>query len=135
MIAAITTDPLDLDRHVTAVSASRFGAVATFSGVVRDHDPSVTGVVTGLEYTAHPGALAALEAIVKELSGDVTIAATHRIGPLAVGDAALVVAVAAEHRHQALDACGEVVERIKAEVPIWKRELLADGSHVWVGLT
>lgn len=135
-IARISAQPLSVDEHHRAVTGPGMGAVATFVGQVRDHDPSVQGEVTHLEYSAHPDAETTLARIVDEVApGDVTLAVTHRIGLLAVGDAAIVVAAAAAHRAQAFDACRELVERVKAELPIWKREVLADGSHTWVGVS
>ena len=134
--ARIGPTPLSADAHVAAVSRTSDGAVATFIGQVRDHDPSVAGEVTHLEYSAHPDAEAALAAIAAEVAqGEVGLAVTHRIGLLAVGDAAIIAAAAAPHRAEAFDACRALVERVKAEVPIWKREVLADGSHTWVGLS
>lgn len=135
-LAAITASSLSLDAHVAAVSSPAHGAVATFVGVVRDHDPSVTGEVTHLDYSAHPDAEAVLARIVAEVEAahGVVLALTHRIGLLGVGDVAIVAAAGAGHRAEAFDACREAVERVKAEVPIWKREILADGSHTWVGL-
>lgn len=135
--AEVTAVPLSLDEHIALVSGSRHGAVATFLGVVRDHDPSVAGTVTHLEYSAHPDAAATLASIVAgvEARHDAVVAASHRIGLLAVGEAALVVAAASAHREQAFAACREVVEEIKATLPVWKREILADGSHTWVGIS
>ena len=135
--ARITEEVLDLGAHVAHVSAPAAGAVATFLGVVRDHDPSVVGEVVGLDYTAHPDAEAVLRRIVEAAAagdGVLGVAASHRTGLLRVGEAAVVAAVATAHRDRAFDVCRELVETIKAELPVWKRELLRDGSHVWVGL-
>ena len=135
-IATISTGDLSLDDHVFAVRDPSHGAIATFIGVVRDHDPSVHGVVTHLEYTCHPDApqlIAAIAASVEAEFGAV-VAVTHRTGLLAVGDAAIVAAAAAPHRGAAFDACRTVVERIKKDLPMWKREILADGTHAWVGM-
>jgi molybdopterin synthase catalytic subunit len=136
-IAAISAEPLSLDAHLAAVADPAHGAVATFVGLVRDHDPSVEGAVTHLEYSAHPDAAGLLARIVAEVEAEhnVVIALTHRVGMLAVGEAAIVAAAAAAHRAEAFDACRAAVERVKAEVPVWKREIMADGSHTWVGIT
>lgn len=135
-IARISAQPLSVDEHHGAVTAPGMGAVTTFVGQVRDHDPSVKGEVTHLEYSAHPDAEQTLARIAHEIAQvEVTLAVTHRVGLLAVGDAAIVVAAAAAHRAQAFDACRELVERVKAELPIWKREVLVDGSHTWVGVS
>lgn len=136
--ALVTPQPLSLDAHVSAVAGPANGAIATFVGTVRDHDPSVEGRVTHLDYTAHPDAQRIIERIAADVcghDGDVCAAVTHRIGLLEVGDAAIVVAVASAHRAAAFDTCRLLVERIKAELPVWKREVLADGSHTWVGIS
>lgn len=137
VVAAISAELLSLDAHVAAVANPSHGAIATFVGLVRDHDPSVEGVVTHLEYSAHPDAEATLLAIVEavESAHGAVIALSHRTGLLAVGEPAIVAAAAAAHRAAAFDACRAVVERVKAELPIWKREILADGGHAWVGIT
>lgn len=137
VIAEISDSPLSLDAHASAVASPRHGAVSTFVGVVRDHDPSVEGEVTHLEYSAHPdaGDIVARIAGEVEVNHGVVIAVSHRTGMLAVGDPAIVVAAASAHRAEAFAACREVVERVKSELPIWKREILVDGSHTWVGIT
>ncbi|PKQ18334.1 MAG: molybdenum cofactor biosynthesis protein MoaE [Actinobacteria bacterium HGW-Actinobacteria-8] len=136
-IAALSSAPLSLDAHVAAVADATHGAVATFVGLVRDHDPSVDGVVTHLEYSAHPDAAAVLERVVAEVEAShaAVLAVTHRVGLLGVGEAAIVAAAASAHRAEAFAACRDAVERVKAELPVWKREILADGSHTWVGIT
>lgn len=137
MIARVVDEPLDLQFHVEHVSDPRAGAVATFVGLVRDHDPSVEGRVVGLDYTAHPTAEAVLQRIARDaLTDDVLgIAVSHRVGHLAVGEAAIVAAVATAHRAEAFEVCRVLVETVKAELPVWKREVLEDGSHVWVGMS
>lgn len=134
---AVTDAPLNVAAHLAAVSGPHHGAAAVFVGMVRDHDPSVKGEVTALEYIAHPDASAALLRIVEaeRIDGEVAVAATHRVGLLAVGDAAVVVAVGSAHRAQAFEACARIVEAIKRDVPIWKREHLADGGAHWVGVS
>jgi molybdopterin synthase catalytic subunit len=136
VIARVVDQPLDLQFHVEHVSDPRAGAVATFVGLVRDHDPSVEGRVVGLDYTAHPTAEDVLARIAREaLTDDVLgIAVSHRVGHLAVGEAAIVAVVSTAHRAEAFEVCRALVETVKAELPVWKREVLEDGSHVWVGL-
>ena len=137
MIARIVEDALDLQFHVEHVSDPRAGAVATFVGLVRDHDPSVEGRVVGLDYTAHPTAQDVLERLASaaaEQEDVIGVAVSHRVGHLAVGEAAIVAAVSTAHRAEAFDVCRALVETVKAELPVWKREVLEDGSHVWVGL-
>lgn len=137
VIARLDADPLDVPAHLAAVSDPRAGAVATFVGQVRDHDPDAAGTVTALEYSAHPDAGAVLRAIADELAADpevLGLSVSHRTGLLHVGDLAIVACVATAHRALAFDVCRTLVERVKAEVPIWKKQLEADGSHTWVGL-
>ena len=136
-LCGVSDVPISVDAHLAAVAHPGAGAVAAFIGRVRDHDPSVTGAVTALEYTAHPDAdaiLARLVATAAAEDGVLGVAATHRRGLLPVGAIAVVVAVATAHRTLAFRRCEELVEVIKKELPMWKREILADGSHVWVGL-
>jgi molybdopterin synthase catalytic subunit len=135
-IAEISSVDLSLDAHVAAVAGPTQGAMATFVGTVRDHDPSVAGVVTALEYSAHPDAAAVLTRICADHDRpDITIAVTHRIGLVTVGGSAIIAAVASAHRREALDTLGVLIERIKAELPMWKKEILADGNHTWVGIS
>lgn len=137
ILARIVGTDLDVSAHLAAVADPRAGAVATFVGQVRDHDPDADGQVTALEYSAHPDAQAVLHRICTELAADpevLGLAVSHRTGALVVGDLAIVTCVATAHRALAFDVCRELVERVKTEVPIWKRQKLADGTHTWVGL-
>lgn len=137
ILARIVGTDLDVSAHLAAVADPRAGAVATFVGQVRDHDPDADGQVTALEYSAHPDAESVLRRICTELASDpevLGLAVSHRTGALVVGDLAIVVCVATAHRALAFDVCRELVERVKTEVPIWKRQKLADGTHMWVGL-
>ena len=143
-LSTVTAVPLDAADLRAAVTADDAGAVVVFEGVVRDHDPQASGEVTGLQYSAHPDATRFLQQIVAQANTrvqntldatplPVRVVAAHRIGELAVGDTALVVAVSAAHRQEAFAVCGDVVEEIKARVPIWKLQYGAEGSH-WVGI-
>jgi molybdopterin synthase catalytic subunit len=136
-LARIVDTDLDVPAHLAAVADPRAGAVAAFVGQVRDHDPEADGQVTALEYSAHPDAESVLRRICTELASDpevLGLAVSHRTGSLVVGDLAIVACVATAHRALAFDVCRELVERVKTEVPIWKRQQLADGTHTWVGL-
>jgi len=138
LLARLDQRPLDIGAHLAAVRDPRAGAVATFIGLVRNHDPSVPGEVMALEYSAHPDAeevLRKLAAKAAARDGVLALAVSHRIGLVGVGEAAMIVAVATAHRALAFEVCSELVESVKADLPVWKREVLADGSHVWVGLT
>lgn len=136
--AAITSEPLDVAGHLAAVQHPAAGAVALFVGQVRDHDPSVDGQVVALEYSAHPDAPRVLAELAERITArDETLGVivSHRTGRLAVGEPAVVCAVATAHRSLAFELCRELVESVKEELPVWKREILASGEHVWVGLT
>ncbi|WP_153395720.1 molybdenum cofactor biosynthesis protein MoaE [Ornithinicoccus halotolerans] len=134
--ALITGEELSLDAAVAAVRDPRAGAVVVFAGVVRDHDGGRDGVVQ-LDYSAHPSApetLAGLVARVAGQDGVIGAAAHHRSGTLRVGDLAVVCAVSAAHRAAAFEACRELIEELKQQVPIWKEQRFADGTLEWVGL-
>lgn len=129
---------LSIDEVVRAVSDAHAGGIALFLGVVRDHTPDRPGSeVTELEYTSHPTARERLIAVAEKIAADhpgVNLAAVHRTGDLAIGETAVVVAAAAAHRGEAFAACRALIDLLKQEVPIWKRELFRDGSHTWVGV-
>lgn len=126
--------PLGLDEAVLAVSHAGAGAVATFVGVVRDRNEG--RAVSLLEYEAYGSmAEAELQRIEVELAAEiegVRVFAAHRVGPLRVGEVAVVCAASAPHRGEAFRACRELIDRIKARLPIWKREHGPDGPY-WVG--
>jgi molybdopterin synthase catalytic subunit len=133
--ASIGDTPISVDRLLDQVRDPAVGGIGLFLGVVRDHDEGQD--VRSLDYTAHPSAAAALAACAERVAAahDVlTVAVQHRIGHLEVGDLAVVVAVGAVHRAEALDACRQLIDDLKAEVPIWKEQALATGSVEWVGL-
>lgn len=130
--ARISDQPLRPEEVEQAVTGPEHGAVVVFTGLVRNHDGGQA--VLALEYSAHPEAekfLARVCAEVAESSG-LPVAAVHRVGALTIGDLAIAVAVAAPHRREAFRTCAELVDRIKHEVPIWKRQLFADGMSEWV---
>lgn len=134
ILATVTSDPLDPSTVDEFVWRAEAGAVVSFQGVVRDHDGG-KGVVS-LDYRAHPDAEHFLRACCAEVArtSGLRVAAQHRVGSLTIGDLALVAAVAAPHRAEAFAACAELVEIIKARVPIWKRQHFTDGASEWVGL-
>lgn len=133
-MAAIRSEPIDLSEVTAAVSHPGAGAVATFLGVVRDHNDGKP--VSLLEYHVYETmAEKEMAAIAAEVSGELEgtrVAALHRVGELAVGDVAVVCAASAPHRAEAFQACRRMIDRIKARVPIWKREHGPDGPY-WVG--
>lgn len=121
-------------RDITSTDA--MGAVVTFEGCVRNHDGG--SKVISLTYSAHPDAETVLRKVLESVIADhsaTRISAGHRVGALSVGDLAFVVVVAAAHRGAAFAAVEDAVNRVKAEVPIWKEQRLADGSVEWVGLS
>ncbi|WOQ70198.1 molybdenum cofactor biosynthesis protein MoaE [Microbacterium limosum] len=135
-LARISADPLDLDEHLRAVDDAAAGALTTFVGRVRDHDPDASGAVVALEYTAHPDAPETLVRLANAAIGDgsAVVAVSHRVGRLSVGDAAVVIAVASPHRAEAFEVCREIIETIKTDLPVWKRQVEADGTTAWKGL-
>jgi molybdopterin synthase catalytic subunit len=133
-LALISDEPLDVQLVEGFVLDDANGALVAFRGIVRDHDHGET--VSALEYQAHPEATRFLEQACATVAAEtgLRVAASHRTGHLAIGDTALVAAVAAPHRAEAFAACERLVEVIKATVPIWKRQHLAGGTTEWVGL-
>ena len=134
LLALISAEPIDATAIENFVLDDAKGALVTFRGVVRNHDHGLA--VVSLEYSAHPDAVRFLEECCRTIATEtgLRVAAAHRIGPLVIGDVALVAAVAAAHRGEAFAACERLVDLIKQTVPIWKRQHLADGATEWVGL-
>lgn len=132
--AEVTEQVISLTDHEDLVASVEGGAVVSFAGVVRNHDGGRQ--VLRLEYSAHPSAAETLFEVLAEVAGSSTgvraIAASHRVGPLELGDAALVVAVAADHRGAAFSTCERLVDTIKERIPVWKHQFFADGTDEWV---
>ena len=133
-LGLVSDAPLDRAALEAFVRTPADGAVVVFEGVIRDHDHGEP--VTALDYEAHPDAGAFLQRICAEVAAETAlrVAAAHRTGSLVVGDVALIAAVAAPHRADAFAACATLVDRIKRDTPIWKRQHLATGTTEWVGL-
>ena len=135
--AVVTTEPLDVGFHAGAVLTPRAGALVTFTGVIRDHDPEASGEVVGIDYSHHPDARAILVRIAERVlaehdpRGEASVAVSHRVGHLGVGEVALACAVATPHRAEAFALCEALVEAVKAELPIWKHQTEASGRTVW----
>jgi molybdopterin synthase catalytic subunit len=130
---AVTAEPLDVREHELAVADRAAGAVVSFAGVVRDHDGG-RGVVE-LEYEGHPSASAVLAEVAAEIAGDPAVrslAVSHRVGRLEIGDVALVAAVSTAHRAEAFALCARLVDEVKARLPVWKRQVFTDGEEEWV---
>ncbi len=135
-MAFLSDAPLELQTLEQHVAEPRRGALVSFVGTVRDHHKGKK--VTGLSYSAYgPMAENLCRDIVSraERRWPVSVALSHRIGDVAIGDAAVMVVVAGDHREEAFTACRQVVEEVKRRVPIWKRERYADGTEAWVDPT
>lgn len=133
LLADVVTEPIYARDVAALVTCAEAGAVVTFSGDVRDHDHGRH--VARLEYEGHPSAAAVLAECAAEIATEhpvVAVAAVHRVGPLEIGDAALVVAVSSAHRAEAFAACADLVEIIKERLPVWKHQVFTDGSDEWV---
>lgn len=160
--AVLSAEPISVDQAIAAVESDTAGAVVSFSGVVRNHDGGkpVRRLSYSAHPTAHQVMADVVARLVAEqaaggasgTTGTGTVTGTgtgnetgsgtaqpvriwvaHRIGMLEIGDPALVCAVSAAHRGQAFDVCSELVDRIKAQVPIWKEQFFTDGTVEWVG--
>jgi molybdopterin synthase catalytic subunit len=133
--AIVTDQPISLAEHEELVSNQAAGAVVGFVGMIRDHDDGRG--VTRLEYSAHPSAEQVFAEVITEVAeqsaGVRAVAASHRIGVLQIGEAALVAAVAADHRQAAFATCARLVDTIKARLPVWKHQFFDDGTEEWVG--
>jgi len=125
---------LSLDEVRAAVADPAAGGIALFAGAVRDSDHD--RAVSGLSYSAHPSAEAELRRVAEVIAEKypvIGIAAVHRVGDLAIGDLAVVLAVSCPHRAEAFDACRDLIDILKASVPIWKHQRFGDGTAEWVG--
>ena len=133
--ARVQDAPLSVDVVMAAVRHDGAGAVALFVGQVRDHDGGRG--VAALDYSAHPSAdsvAATIAARYAALPGIERIALAHRVGALVVGDLAIVAAVSSAHRGAAFQTCADLVEDVKAHLPIWKHQQFEDGTQEWVGI-
>lgn len=132
--AALADGPISLTEHEELVASDVAGAVVGFAGVVRNHDGGRD--VVRLDYSAHPLAeetlFEALAEVAAHATGVRAIAASHRVGTLYIGDAALVAAVAADHRGAAFEVCARLVDTVKERLPVWKHQFFADGTDEWV---
>lgn len=132
----VRDEPLSVDEVLRAVQHPGAGGVTIFVGVVRDNADDKA--VARLDYEAHPTMAKAelsrvLEAVEAEFP-ESRLAVVHRVGQLAVGDLAIVLAASSPHRGVAFDACEAAIDRIKESVPIWKKEWDPEGNALWVNL-
>ena len=133
-LIAVRESELSVDEVRAAVADPAAGGIALFAGAVRDthHERGVTG----LSYSAHPSAAGELRRVAEVIAEKypvIGIAAVHRVGDLAIGDLAVVLAVSCPHRAEAFDACRDLIDILKASVPIWKHQRFGDGTAEWVG--
>ena len=130
----IRETPLDVAEVLAALADRAAGGVDVFVGTVRDHDHDQG--VTGLDYSAHPTAMERLVEVAERIAEKydvIAVATVHRVGRLAIGDAAVIVATAAAHRGEAFEASRALIDELKATVPIWKHQVFTDGTDEWVG--
>ncbi|AZG45604.1 molybdenum cofactor biosynthesis protein MoaE [Gordonia insulae] len=135
---SLSESAIDLADHEASVvdaAGGSAGAVVGFVGAVRNHDGGRD--VTRLVYSAHPTAPTVLAEVVETIAAEATgvraVAVSHRVGDLAIGDVAFVVAVAADHRRAAFETCARLVDEVKAQLPVWKHQFFGDGTDEWVG--
>lgn len=130
----LTYEPIRILELEASFTDPRAGGCVTFTGRVRNHHNGRS--VTRLDYEAyHALALGEGGAIIEEALSrfDVLqVVCEHRVGALAIGDAAIWIGVAAAHRRDAFLACEYVIDQVKARVPIWKKEYYTDGDPRWV---
>lgn len=131
----LSDQELSLDRCIAAVRGPGMGGLVTFTGMVRLKSRGAT--IDHLEYEAYaPMAIKVMTQLCDEIEAEIAgvrLAVEHRVGHLAIGDIAVVIAAAAPHRAEAFTACRAMIDRLKDRVPIWKKEVTVDGAE-WVGL-
>ena len=133
-LVALRETPLDVAEVVESLDDEASGGLTLFVGRVRDHDGGKS--VDGLDYSAHPTALAKLQEVCDRVAAEYDVhgvSAVHRVGTLAIGDVAVVVATTSSHRGEAFTASKALIDTLKSEVPIWKHQRFGDGTEEWVG--
>ena len=130
----LSREPISVDALIAQAATPECGGTCLFLGTVRN-GPAESGVAA-IEYTAYDDmAEAELQRIVadaRERWPGARIALRHRLGRVAVGEPSIAIVAAAPHRAQAFEACRYVIEEVKHRLPVWKKELRADGTEVWV---
>jgi molybdopterin synthase catalytic subunit len=135
-VPILTREAIDAGALVASVAAADRGGIAMFLGVVRDHHAG--RAVIELEYSGYEPMVERVAAelvTAAERRWPVRVALRHRLGRLAIGDAAVGIAVGGGHRDEAFAACRFLIEEVKRKLPIWKRERYADGTEAWVDPT
>jgi molybdopterin synthase catalytic subunit len=134
LLVRVTDQAIGAEEALGFVSDPGAGGTCVFLGTVRDH--SEAGAVTGLTYEAWDElAVRRLEELGAELFADWPlrkVALLHRTGELTIGEVSVVIACSAGHRAEAFEACRHGIERLKQDVPIWKKEALVSGEAHWV---
>lgn len=128
--ATLQAEPIDIGAIIAGAQSDGAGAVATFSGIVRDDDG-----VTALELEHYP---AMTEAVMQALAEEAaerwslpSVRVVHRVGRMAPGETVVLIVTVAPHRHEALEACAFLIDLLKSETPFWKREWRGDAG-AWV---
>ena len=135
-LVALTPEPLDVAAAVAFVTDARAGGVAVFLGTTRSERRPDGVELPALDYDAYPEMAAAqlndLAARARSRWPVVKLALLHRTGRVALGEPSVVVAVSTPHRADAFEACRWLIDTLKSEAAIWKKEVWADGSDSWV---
>ena len=139
ILTGLREPPLAVEDTIAAVTTPDVGATAVFLGTVRDHAGDLEGVVR-LDYSAYDEMA---EKVMADIAAEIAvdhpmvrgIALVHSVGDLPVGAHTILIVCTSPHRAEAFAACEDALERVKDRVPVWKREVTADGGHHWVGLT
>lgn len=131
--ADVVEESISVTEMERLVADRGAGATVSFSGDVRDADHGRS--VQVLEYEGHPTAAQVLAEVAADVAARhdvIAVAVVHRVGPLAIGESALVAAVSAVHRREAFAACAELVDETKHRLPVWKHQVFTDGTDEWV---
>ncbi len=139
VLTGLRGEPFDAAAAAAAITGPEVGGTVSFVGTVRDHAPDLEARVVRLDYSAYPSMA---ERVLARLAGELLdgwpelrgVALLHAVGELEVGRTTVLVACAAAHRGAAFAACETALEQLKAQAPVFKREVTADGAHRWVGL-
>jgi molybdopterin synthase catalytic subunit len=130
----VTNQPIDLQELVRFVTDPETGAIATFIGTTRNHNDGRK--VIALDYDGYPEMaekeLARIGAAARKQWRICRMAIVHRLGPVQITEASVMIAVSSGHREAAFAACRFAIEEIKRTVPIWKKEVF-EGGEVWIG--
>ena len=131
---SVTQQPIDMQKLIDDVTDPEAGAIATFIGTTRNHNEGRK--VLALDYEAYPEMaekeLTRIGAVAAKCWPICRMAILHRLGPVRIGEASVVIAVSSAHRDAAFAACRFAIEEIKKTVPIWKKEVF-EGGEVWIG--